>query len=116
MPEDKAASGEAEVRDYADIEVHGIRRKGPVATKRSRPLYVPEMRDWSKAARHGDFDVMEDPAAGVWVGRHRTYAVVSQGCDEAEALAATHEAFELTTKHSEARGISLPRWASEAPA
>lgn len=116
MPDDKATNSETDVGDYADIEVHGIRRKGPVATKRSAPLYVPVMRDWSKAACHGDFEVMEDPAAGVWVGRHRAYAVVSQGCDEAEALAATHEAFELTTKHYKARGIPLPRWASEAPA
>lgn len=69
-------------------------------------------RDWSKARQHGDIEVIADPAAGVWVGKHVSLAVLSQGRDEHEAVAATVEAVALTRRYCEARGIEVPRWAT----
>jgi hypothetical protein len=119
MPEDTTKDAKTcEIREYADIEVHGIRTKVGDAGDASstRPMvFVRAVSDWSKATRYGDFEVMEDPrGSGLWLGRHRTYAFVADGYNASEALAATQDAFEFGRKHFEASGRSLPEWACGA--
>lgn len=138
MPDDEVKKdGATVVREYADIEVHGVSRKRLADLSASeivtavplerdwssdaRPSDIevhgvgrariePSMRDWSSATRHGDIEVIEDSAAGIWVGRHRVYAIVSQGETELEALLATQEAFSLSSEHFAHMGEPLPTW------
>lgn len=138
MPDDEVKQdGATGVREYADIEVHGVSRArmadlsasaivtaAPLGRDWSsdarpsdteshgegRARIEPSMRDWSSATRHGDIEVIEDRAAGIWVGRHRVYAIVSQGETELEAVEATLEAFELGRTHYAALRLALPTW------
>jgi hypothetical protein len=72
-------------------------------TDRQKPL-------WRGSVQHGDIEVVEDRAAGVWVGRHREYAVLSQGETELEAVEATTEAVEMMRVYCLKRGWDVPRW------
>jgi hypothetical protein len=70
------------------------------------------MRDWVSATRDGDIEVIKDAEAGVWVGRHVKYAVISQGTTQRDAIEATLEAFDLLSRECSRRGLALPRWTS----